>query len=122
MKPETATKLPQGWPYSILTNLEHADFWQRVWLARLEGKPRPQWEADWRVPDESEFESVRASFLGNFKRAAAIVESWPRDHGLKSDDEALHSLVSLAVHNAYHIGQIKLMARILSASTEPQSS
>jgi hypothetical protein len=41
MAPEQASARLAGWPYSILTNLEHADFWQRIWLGRLTGGKKP---------------------------------------------------------------------------------
>ncbi|MBS1713848.1 MAG: DinB family protein [Armatimonadetes bacterium] len=120
MSPETASRTVPGWPYSVLTNLAHADFWQQIWLARLEGKPRPKFRDDWRVPEPEEFEPVRSSFLTNLKRARQMVADWPLGHDLESDDKALHMLVSLAVHDAYHIGQIKLMARILDEGRTKQ--
>lgn len=113
LSPEAAATVPEGSPYSILTNLEHTDFWQRVWLARLDGTRRPNFRDDWRVPDASEYEAIRASFLANLARAKAIADSWPVDHHMKSDAVALRTLVSLAIHTTYHIGQIKLMARMI---------
>jgi hypothetical protein len=35
---------------------------------------------------------------------------------MTTDEAAVKTLVALAVHDAYHIGQIKLMARLLSVS------
>jgi len=113
MDAETAARSLPGWPYSILTNLAHADFWQQTWLGRIEGTPRPKFQDDWRVPSAEEFPAVRESFLRNLQRARDIAGRWPVAHRAKSDERALHMLVSLAVHDAYHIGQIKLMARIL---------
>ncbi|MBS1723405.1 MAG: DinB family protein [Armatimonadetes bacterium] len=114
MKVEQAVLVPDDWPYSILTNLAHADFWQTVWLNRLQGKPRPKFQDDWREPEPSEFEAIRDSFLTGLDKAHELSQSWPIDHGMKSDESALKTLVALAVHDAYHIGQIKLMARILA--------
>lgn len=118
MSAETAAQTLPGWPYSILTNLAHADFWQRIWLNRIEGRPRPKFKDDWRVPAPSEFEELRASFLEGLERSRAIAKNWPVEHKMESDDKALHLLVSLAVHDAYHIGQMKLMARILSGKDD----
>lgn len=115
LKPEEAARQLPGWPYSLLTNLAHADFWQRLWLARIEGTPRPKYEDDWSVPLEGEFAAVRTSFLKNLDRALDIAENWPRDNKMVDDDKALHLLLSLVIHNAYHIGQMKLMARLLQA-------
>lgn len=113
LNPEVAAKKLGGWPYSILTNLAHADHWQRIWLARIEGAKRPKFPEDWRIPDPSEFEELRTSFLSGLDRCLAITRSDEFAHHMKSDDAALHTLISTAIHNAYHIGQIKLMAQIL---------
>lgn len=111
MNPETAVMKLENWPYSILTNLEHADYWQRIWLARIEETPKPKLTEDWRVPSADEFPSIREGFLTNLDRARRLAKSWPYGDDPQSDKK-LHTLVSLAVHDAYHIGQIKLMARI----------
>lgn len=113
ISPENAARLLPGTPYSLLTNLAHADFWQKTWLSRIEGGKRPQFKDDWRVPPVEEFESLRASFLGGLRRAREIAHSWPVPHNLENDDRALHVLVSLAVHDAYHIGQMKLIQRMV---------
>lgn len=116
IKPEAAIQKLPGWPYSILTNLEHADYWQRIWLARISGAKRPSLTEDWREPEAHEFEGIRARFIENLNQAEQLAASWPYakhpDH-----DKKLHTLVSLAIHDAYHIGQIKLMARILTQSS-----
>ena len=115
---EKAAHMLPGWPYSILTNLAHADFWQRVWLGRLEGRPKPKFQDDWRIPRLEEYDEIRASFLDNLLHARKIAQKWPVDHHVTNDERALHTLVSLAVHDAYHIGQIKLMSRILDGGAE----
>lgn len=116
MKPEFAVRRLSGWPYSILTNLEHADYWQRIWLARITGEKRPSITKDWREPDISEFDQIRDSFLSNLARAEHLAASWPYSDDPDSDKK-LHTLVSLAVHDAYHIGQLKLMASILAKAS-----
>lgn len=112
---EDAARTLDGFPYSILTNLAHMDFWQRVWLARLEGTPRPGWKDDWKMPDPSQFSPLRISVVNGMKRAIALASADPFIHQMKSDDVAVKTLIAMAVHDAYHIGQIKLIARVLSS-------
>ena len=110
---QASTSIP-GVPYTILTNLEHADFWQRIWLGRLTGGKKPSFKDDWREPDPSEYETIRGSFLANLAKAHEIASSKPFDHKMKSDDVAVKTLIMIPVHDAYHIGQIKLLACMLS--------
>lgn len=106
-----AAAIPPGFKYSLLTLVEHTDFWQRIWLARLIGSKRPDMTKDWRVPDVLEWPEVRQRFLENFERALAVACAEPFVHRLKSDDEACRVLIQIAVHNAYHVGQFVLVKR-----------
>gem|GEM_PF-5131833 len=65
------------------------------------------------VPISRSTLAIRESLIANLQRAQEIVENWPWPHKVVSDDKTLHTLVSLAVHDAYHIGQIKLMSRMI---------
>ena len=59
------------------------------------------------------WDAVRKSFLKNLARAHAIAKAKPFKHKMKSKDMAIRNLLNLAVHDAYHIGQITLMKRVL---------
>lgn len=111
LSPEQAALQLKGFPNSILTVLAHADLWQVIWLNRMAGISGPSYYKDWRVPIAEEFVAIRKSFLSNLGKARDLAAAWPFEHKLKSDDEALHKLGSLAIHTSYHIGQIKLIAR-----------
>ena len=111
---DAAKKLP-GAPYSLLTNLAHTDFWNRIWLARLKNEKRPNMLKDWRVPAASEFEDLRASFLEGIEEAMRIALSSPFRHEMKSDDVAVRTLNTMAVHTAYHCGQMNLLKRMSRA-------
>jgi hypothetical protein len=113
MKGVDAAKQLPGAPYSLLTNLAHADFWNRIWLARLKGEPRPNMLKDWRVPAAEEFEEIRASFLKTIEEAMKIADKKPFKHEMKDDDAAVRTLHMIAVHTAYHCGQMNLLKRML---------
>ncbi|MFY9234928.1 MAG: hypothetical protein WAO58_10785 [Fimbriimonadaceae bacterium] len=117
IKLETAVlKLPRM-PYSILTNLEHADFWQRIWLDKLKGMRAESFMKDWRVPADTEWKAVKASFLQNFQSAMRLAASEPFEHKMKSDEVAVKTLLQLAIHSSYHLGQVNLLKRELRVHT-----
>jgi hypothetical protein len=107
-----ATKLPEM-PYSILTNLAHANFWQQLWLDRLAGKRARSFLEDWKTPPLEEWPVIREQFLTGLERAIEIARSDPFDHKMKSDAVAIKTLLQIVVHDAYHIGQINLLKRQL---------
>ena len=106
VKPDAAVRIPPGAPYSIATNVAHADIWQCVWLAQVEGLPSLKPFPDFPSVTASEWPSVRARFLTNLARARELAST---DPGVK--DEA--TLLRIAVHGAYHLGQVKLLKRML---------
>ena len=108
-----AAKRVKGFPYSILENLWHADLWQTIWIDKIEGRKPTHWMEDWQSPEASEWGDVRASFLANLDRAHALASAKPFRHKMKSKDGAVRNLLNLAVHDAYHIGQITVMKRVL---------
>lgn len=103
-------------PYSIATNLAHAVFWQDVWMARLEGGKAPRMTEDWRTPDIAAWPDLRDRFLEGFERARALAAARPFVHAMKSDAAAETTLIRLAIHDAYHLGQINLLKRALRLS------
>lgn len=111
--PSQAALLPEGFKYSLLTLVEHARFWQRIWLDRLEGNRPRSFTEDWRIPDSAEWGGVRRSFLADLDRAVEISLSKPFHHLAKSDGDAQDLLLRIAVHNAYHVGQFVLLKRAI---------
>lgn len=102
-----------GFPYSILENLWHAVFWQTIWLSRLDGKRAKSFLEDWQSPDPSEFSALRTQFLANLERARKIAGAKAFTHKMDSDDKAVKTLIAMAVHDSYHIGQINVMKRAM---------
>lgn len=105
-----AIRLPNA-PYSILTNLAHAAFWQRIWLDRLLGRKAASFTQDWKVPADEKWKEVRAQFLAEFREVLQLAKAEPFAHHMKSDDLARKTLLQIAIHNAYHLGQINLLKR-----------
>ena len=107
-----AVRVLPGAPYSIATNIAHADIWQCVWLCQLEGKPKFNPFPDFPIVAKEDWPTVRAAFLENLQRAYAIAAE------VSDDDEKLTAkLLKFAVHGSYHLGQVKLLKRMLRAKT-----
>lgn len=111
VKAEDAAAIPPGFKYSILTLVEHNNLWNGIWLGRLVDRKRPDMTKDWRVPKPSEWPEVRRRFLEGMEEAISIAETEPFRHKMKSDEVAIQTLVQIAVHTAYHVGQFVLIKR-----------
>jgi len=102
-------------PYTIAENLAHALMWQSFWLAALQGgrskSSMTEWKQDWRKPEPSEWHDLRARFIEGLREARRLAASDPLDHKMASDQEAIGILTRIAVHGAYHLGQINLIKR-----------
>lgn len=116
---DAAVQLPNI-PYSLLTNLAHTVTWQRIWLGQLRGEPRESllevWKQDWSVPDEKQWDPLRKEFLAGLTEAKDIAESKPFRHKAKSDEKAVETLLKIAIHAAYHMGQMNVVKRSLKLS------
>lgn len=112
---ERAAKVHEGAPYSLLRNLAHAVYWQSLWLDRLQGRPVPPimdiWKGDWKEPSPSEFKRIRQEFVDGLKTARTIATTEPFEHAMESDEKAIDRLLRIAVHGAYHMGQLNLLKR-----------
>ena|SRR2546421_4309073 len=117
VKAEAATRILPGFPYSLATNVAHADIWNRLWLARLEGTPKFNPFPDFPPQSEKDWPKVRDQFLANFERAYAIACAEPFVHKCRTDAIAEKTLLKIAVHTSYHLGQIKLLKRALRATS-----
>lgn len=110
IRPEDAARVLPGMPYSLLTNLAHMHFWQDLWLKKIRREKLPRFlEGDWRIPEALEFHDLRAAFLSGFDEACGLAESGP-------EPEIAKTLVAIAIHDAYHLGQINLIKRALRLS------
>jgi len=113
LKREVATVKPDGAPYSPLTNLAHTVLWQEAWLKSLNGikTPGPElWNNDFRVPDPEEYEALRKRFIDGLHEARAYAAG-ETQHKAQSDDKAVTTLLKIAVHASYHMGQLNLLRR-----------
>lgn len=96
-------------PYSFATNLQHAVLWQRFWLQKLAGGRKKsgmeEWKNDFRTPDRSELKELKREFVDGLAQARSIAATEP------TDPEVVDTLIRIAVHGAYHLGQMNLIKR-----------
>jgi uncharacterized damage-inducible protein DinB len=116
-------------PHTIYAELWHIAFWQRItlhWIADVE-IPYPHQPSDG-FPQQSQpepWEQLRQRFLHGAEQAAAAAQNTLRlDHPVRCPSRpgaptrimsVRDQLISLAAHNAYHLGRIVLLRQLLRA-------
>ena len=119
---------PAGAEHSIRRITAHLVFWQDLYLERLAGAERPSpphdaagWPGGDAPRDEREWKALVARFSDGLARATAAIDTaslgltLPRWGGRTR----LAAINGLALHNAYHLGQIVQLRRILGAWPPP---
>ncbi len=125
-------KLPNV-PHTIYAELWHLTFWQQItldWIAGIETL-YPNQPSDGFPPKSSSessqepWEQLRQRFLHGAERAAAAAQDTQRlDHPIRCPSRpgaptrimsVRDQLISLAAHNAYHLGRIVLLRQLLQA-------
>lgn len=125
---EHAATPPAGGAHSIWEVVLHMTAWVHEMTARLGGRaPQEPDEGDWPgvgAPTPERWKAAQAGLdeaLGGLQTAAERVpdERWKvpmgvtRDPALGTGKTPLETLEGLALHNAYHSGQIALLKRQL---------
>jgi uncharacterized damage-inducible protein DinB len=117
---------PAGAPHSIYAEVWHTAYWQAISLDWVQGKPTPVPEhaaEGFPANTDEPWETLLARFLAGTQNAAAIAQDTDRLEVVVScptiGDEgrtmSIHDqLVSLAAHNAYHLGRIVLLRQLLN--------
>jgi len=116
-------------PHTIYAELWHLAFWQQItleWIAGVE-TPYPNQPADGFPPRScaEPWEQLRYRFLQGAEQAAAAAQDTSRlDHPVRCPSRpgaptrimsVRDQLISLAAHNAYHLGRIVLIRQLLQA-------
>jgi uncharacterized damage-inducible protein DinB len=119
-------------PHTIYAELWHLAFWQQItldWIAGIE-TPYPNQPSDG-FPEKSNsepWEQLRQRFLHGAEQAAAAAQdaqdTHRLDHPIRCPSRPGAStrimsvrdqLISLAAHNAYHLGRIVVLRQLLQA-------
>jgi len=119
---QALTKL-EGWPHSIAEVVAHMLFWQRHDLTTIEtgAEPEAPAEANWPVVSEADWPRLKDEFLAALEQSKALTLD-PEQLNRPILDNQLTvgaRLVWFTGHNAYHLGQVVFMRRILGAWPPP---
>lgn len=113
ISPEEACKIPAGSSYSIGTQVAHALVWMDTWLLRIKGETPPEVTdaMDFPVVECVDWPEIRAKFVTETEVAEALAssEDLARVVGQRTVGEYL---LKIAIHNAYHLGQIALLRQV----------
>ena len=120
-------------PHTIYAELWHLAFWQQItldWIAGIE-TPYPNRPSDGfpQKPSaeskEESWEQLRQRFLQGAEQAAAAAQNTARlDHPIHCPSRpdaptrimsVRDQLISLAAHNAYHLGRIVVLRQLLQS-------
>ena len=110
-----------GLPYTLYGLLWHTEFCQRQLLLTLGGEEvrwppaAEQWPQG--TPSQEEFADVLEALKAGLYEASELANDAaldPRSGALGAEEGAdLETLADLAVHNAYHWGQVVMLRRLL---------
>jgi DinB superfamily len=117
-----AMTTPSGSPSSIAQVLSHTHYCQEEELAGLRGEPwpRPPFVRPVHLDDTfapippGSWPTLVAAFLAGLEACKRLAEAQPDAVSPARDDTtANYDLAGTALHNAYHLGQIVLLRRML---------
>lgn len=123
-----AGEKPAGAEHSIRRITAHVVFWQDLYLERLAGAERPSpphdaagWPGGDAARDERDWKSLAARFIDGLARATAAIDSAPLGLTLPKwgGRTRFAGLNGLAVHNAYHLGQVVALRRMVGSWPPP---
>lgn len=123
LDPELAVTRLEGWPYSIAEVVAHMLFWQLHDHETIETGAEPEVAegADWPAVTAAGWPRLKDEFLAALERSREMA----RDPGLLERRilggkfTAGLRLVWFTGHNAYHLGQVILLRRILGSWPPP---
>ena len=119
-----AGEKPAGAEHSVRRIAAHMVFWQDLYLERLAGAERPSpphdaagWPGGDAPRDEREWKALVARFADGLGRATTAIDAAPLGLTLPrwGGRTRFAGLNGLAIHNAYHLGQVVELRRMLRA-------
>lgn len=125
---QLAGRKPAGAEHSIRRITAHLVFWQDLYLERLAGAERPSpphdaagWPGGDAPRDERDWKALVTRFGDGLARAVAATDAAPLGLTLPRWDGRTRfaGLHGLSLHNAYHLGQIVQLRRMLGAWPPP---
>jgi len=117
VEPEDACRPVPGGPHSIAQIVAHMHWWQQRRIAIARGEEPDDFALqidDWPQVQPEQWEELVGSFLASINELLGLTEDHAAMQRTVFGDRNVGSmLVSHTTHNAYHIGQIVLIRRIL---------
>ena len=114
---EQALMKPAGSPFSVAEIVSHMVFWQRHVLATIKGEATEDISSaatGWTVMATEDWPRLKNEFLANLEQCRYLAQNAVELERVPSGNRTVgYRLLSHAGHNAYHIGQIVLLRRIL---------
>jgi uncharacterized damage-inducible protein DinB len=120
LEPQLAVKIPEGAEHAIADHVAHMAWWQRQVLQDIRTQARGRvriGQNDFQTVALEEWPGVLRDFLSGLE----ALKSLTTDAGvlerqyLERDHDVGFVLMDFALHNAYHLGQIVLLRRLLGA-------
>jgi hypothetical protein len=112
-----AVAVPPGSPHSIAQIVAHMHYWQRVNIAKANGQPAPRparLDDTFVAPLPGTWRHLVTEFLAGIETCQRIAREKADETSPDRDDTSLdYDLAESALHNAYHLGQIVLLRRIM---------
>jgi uncharacterized damage-inducible protein DinB len=125
---DLATTIPTGAVHSIAAHVAHMAWWQRQALHHIHTRAE-QWQ---RIEGEefpavvplSDWETIRRDFFQSLETFRALCDDEATlERGYVSGKSTVaYVLLDHALHNAYHLGQIVLLRRLLGIWTPAPNS
>lgn len=122
LTPEQAVTKLEGWPHSIAEVVAHMLFWQRHDFATIEtgSEPDVSTGADWPFVSEADWPRLKDEFLASLEQSRQMTRSEDLERLILGGKFSVGlRMVWFTGHNAYHLGQIVLMRRMLGAWPPP---
>ena len=114
---QAITKL-EGWPYSIAEVVAHMLFWQQKDFETIETGVEPEvaTDADWPTVTEKDWPQLKDDFLASLEKSRQMARNENLERPILGNKFTVGlRMVWFTGHNAYHLGQVILMRRILNA-------
>ncbi len=120
LEPSVAVTFVEGAAHTIADHVGHMAWWQRQVLADIRSETRARSVIggdEFRSVPLEDWESVRQDFLSGLEELKTLTDDAALlgHQYLSRDHDVAFVLMDFALHNAYHLGQIVLLRRLLGA-------
>ncbi len=117
LTPDQAVLKPAGSPYSIATLAWHTWYWNNFWMIAIRGVGDPTGglnpHATWPEVAAEDWPGIRSRLAEVLDQSRQLAEREDLDRITWRDQTVGTNLLQIAIHSAYHIGQITLLRQEL---------